>query len=208
MAFITPSDWSLGVEGTLAVRIFPPPSATRSVKVPPTSTPRRRSFTRSSLLLGDQLPFREFLLVDVLAVGLGCQGVAHDAERADGGDVDGDQERAPRGVEDCGDDRCQRAAEDTRDLVAEGRPRIAHACAEELSVKACLYSVHGSVSQCEPDHNGHDDQGRGLRVEQPEEGEDPYPEEGRALVDREPDEESYGDEDHAQEKRHAPAPGQ
>src|SRR5918911_1259506 len=152
MAFITPSDWSLGVEGTLAVRILPPPSATRSVKVPPTSTPRRRSFTRSSLLLGDQLPFRGFLLVDVLAVGLGCQGVAHDAERADGGDVDGDQERAPRGVEGCGDDRCQGAAEDARDLVAEGRTGIAHACAEELSVEACLYAVHGGVSQCEPDH--------------------------------------------------------
>src|SRR5215211_5188473 len=94
MAFITPSDWSLGVEGTLAVRIPPSPSATRSVKVPPTSTPRRRSFTRSSLLLGDQPPFRGFLLVDVLAVGLGRQGVAHDAKRTDGGDVDGDQEHA------------------------------------------------------------------------------------------------------------------
>src|ERR671921_1307598 len=54
MAFITPSDWSLGVEGTLAVRILPPPSATRSVKVPPTSTPRRGSFTRSSLLFPGQ----------------------------------------------------------------------------------------------------------------------------------------------------------
>src|SRR5215213_5311012 len=51
MAFITPSDWSRGVEGTLAVRILPPPSATRSVNVPPTSTPRRRSLTFSDLVL-------------------------------------------------------------------------------------------------------------------------------------------------------------
>src|SRR5215207_4973602 len=180
MAFITPSDWSLGVEGTLAVRIPPSPSATRSVKVPPTSTPRRRFFTRSSLLLGDQPPFRGFLLVDVLAVGLGRQGVAHDAKRADGGDVDGDHERALRRVKGSGNNRCQGAAEDARDLVAEGDPGIAHACAEELSVKACLYAVHSSVSQCEPDHDGHDDQDRGLGVEQPEEGEDPYPEERRA----------------------------
>src|SRR5215204_5573242 len=105
MAFITPSDWSRGVEGTLAVRMPPSPSATRSVNVPPTSTPRRRSFTGSSLLLGDQPPFLGLLLVDVLAVGLGRQGVAHGAKRADGGDVDGDQESTPRRVEGGSDDR-------------------------------------------------------------------------------------------------------
>src|SRR5918998_787790 len=177
IAFITPSDWSPGVDGTLAVRIPPSPSATRSVNVPPTSTPSRRSSTGSSWLLGDQPPFRGLLLVDVLAVSLGRQGVAHDAKRADGGDVDGDQKRAPRGVEGRGDDRCQSAAEDARDLVAERGPGVAHARAEELGVEACLYAVHGGVPKREPDHDGHDDQGRGLRVEQPEEGEDPYPEE-------------------------------
>ncbi len=36
----TPSDWSRGVEGTLAMRIRPSgATATTSVKVPPTSTP-------------------------------------------------------------------------------------------------------------------------------------------------------------------------
>ena len=33
-----------------------------------------------------------------------------------------------------------------------------------------------------------------------------YPGEGRTLVDREPDEEAYGDQDHAKEERHAPRP--
>src|SRR5215212_403801 len=101
MAFITPSDWSLGVEGTLAVTTLPSPSATRSVNVPPTSTPRRMPLTRahpparpyvptlphSSLLLGDQPSFLGLLLEDVLAVGLRRQGVAHDAQGADRGDV-------------------------------------------------------------------------------------------------------------------------
>src|SRR5687768_10485935 len=93
MAFITPSDWSLGVEGTLAVRILPSPSATRSVNVPPTSTPRRRFFTRSSLLLGEQPLFLGFLLVDILAVGLIGQEIAEYAKGAEHGDVDGDQGR-------------------------------------------------------------------------------------------------------------------
>src|SRR5512132_4464507 len=35
----TPSAWLLGVEGTLAVTSLPSTSATRSVNVPPTSTP-------------------------------------------------------------------------------------------------------------------------------------------------------------------------
>src|SRR5262249_36632688 len=45
----TPADWSLGVEGTFAVTSASPSSATRSVKVPPTSTPTR--FTRVSRAL-------------------------------------------------------------------------------------------------------------------------------------------------------------
>ena len=41
--FITPTDWSRGVEGTFAVTTPPSPSATRSVNVPPTSTLSQRS---------------------------------------------------------------------------------------------------------------------------------------------------------------------
>ncbi len=37
----TPADWSAGVEGTFAVRTPSGDTATRSVNVPPTSTPRR-----------------------------------------------------------------------------------------------------------------------------------------------------------------------
>ena len=40
-AFITPSDWSRGVDGTFAVISVPSERATRSVNVPPTSTPSR-----------------------------------------------------------------------------------------------------------------------------------------------------------------------
>ena len=39
-AFSTPSDWSSGVVGALAVTSRPPTASTASVKVPPTSTPR------------------------------------------------------------------------------------------------------------------------------------------------------------------------
>jgi hypothetical protein len=49
------------------------------------------TFPVSSLLLGDQPSFLGLFLVDVLAVGLGRQGVAHDAQHADGGDVNRDQ---------------------------------------------------------------------------------------------------------------------
>src|SRR3954453_10208799 len=147
IALITPSDWSWGVEGTLAVIRFPSERATRSVNVQPKSTPRRaaplmRVCSRliSSLLL-DQASFLGLLVVDVLAVGFGCQGVAEDAQRADGGDVEGDQERAARGVEGGGDDGCKGAAEDTGDLVAEGCARVAHARAEKLRVEARLNAV-------------------------------------------------------------------
>ena len=49
-AFITPSDWSRGVDGTFAVTSVPSERATRSVNVPPTSTPSRVSLKALSLL--------------------------------------------------------------------------------------------------------------------------------------------------------------
>jgi hypothetical protein len=46
VAFMTPTDWSCGVEGTFTVVMRPSVSATRSVNVPPTSTPRRTPSVR------------------------------------------------------------------------------------------------------------------------------------------------------------------
>jgi hypothetical protein len=40
-AAITPADWSAGVDGTFATCSVPSTIATRSVNVPPTSTPTR-----------------------------------------------------------------------------------------------------------------------------------------------------------------------
>src|ERR671913_749438 len=95
MAFITPTDWSCGVEGTFAVTSVPSERTTRSVNVPPTSTPRRVS-PKSLPLLGDELAFLGLFLVDVFAVGLLRQGVAQEAQGADRCDVDGDQGCAAR----------------------------------------------------------------------------------------------------------------
>jgi hypothetical protein len=75
MAFITPSDWSLGVEGTFAVLKLPPERVTRSVKVPPTSTPSLVS-CKALPSFGEKLAFPGLFLANALAVGLLRQGVA------------------------------------------------------------------------------------------------------------------------------------
>src|SRR3954447_16680994 len=51
-AAMTPADWSPGVVGAFAVTTRSPTTSTASVKVPPTSTPRR---ARGPLLGGDEL---------------------------------------------------------------------------------------------------------------------------------------------------------
>ena len=51
-AAITPSDWSWGVVGDLAVMMRPSSASTASVKVPPTSTPRSTGRTVSDLVGG------------------------------------------------------------------------------------------------------------------------------------------------------------
>jgi hypothetical protein len=68
-AFITPTDWSRGLEGTFAVTSVPSERATRSVNVPPRFTPNRVS-PKALSLLDDELAFLELFLVDVFAVGL------------------------------------------------------------------------------------------------------------------------------------------